>query len=205
MSKKKHPSQADPKDSRQADQVAEKQSTEKPPIEETPIEETAVVDNSSDELEGIRAELEEVKDRALRSQAELENFRKRAARELRDERRYAAMPLIRDLLPIWDNVGRAIKAAEQHEDTNSLLEGFKIVAQQFVDVLKSHNCTEIESLHEPFDPHLHEAIFQQPSDEYPANTVLTVVQTGFLLHDRVVRPTQVIVSVDAPPPVDDNG
>ncbi len=199
MSKKKHQSKADPKDSQEADRVAEE-----PLTEETPIEETAVVDDSSDELEGIRAELEEVKDHALRSQAELENYRKRAARELRDERRYANMPLIRDLLPIWDNVGRAIEAAEQHEDTNSLLEGFKMVAQQFVDVLKSHNCTEIESLHEPFDPHLHEAISQQPSGEYPGNTVLHVVQTGFLLHDRVVRPTQVIVSVDAPPPVGDN-
>ena len=124
--------------------------------------------------------------------------------ESRDERRYANMPLIRDLLPIWDNVGRAIEAAEQHEDTNSLLEGFKMVAQQFVDVLKSHSCTEIESLHEPFDPHLHEAISQQPSGDYPGNIVLHVVQTGFLLHDRVVRPTQVIVSVDVPPPANDN-
>ncbi len=200
MSKKKHPSQAEPEDTPKADRAAEEPSTE-----ETPTEETAVFENPSDELEGIRSELEEVKDHALRSQAELENYRKRAARELRDERRYANMPLIRDLLPIWDNVGRAIEAADRHEDTNSLLEGFKMVAQQFVDVLKSHNCTEIESLHEQFDPHLHEAISQQPSDEYPGNTVLYVVQTGFLLHDRVVRPTQVIVSVDAAPPAEDNG
>lgn len=194
MSRKKHPPQADSQDSRQADRAAEK----------TLGEETAAVDESSQdemeagrvELEQLRTELEQCKDRALRSQAELENFRKRAARELQDERRYANIPLIRDLLPIWDNIARAIEAAEKHEDTTSLLEGFKMVAQQFVDVLQRHHCTEIEALHEPFDPHLHEAISQQPSGEHPPNTVLYVAQTGFQLHDRVVRPTQVIVSIE---------
>jgi molecular chaperone GrpE len=149
-------------------------------------------------IEKLRAELEETKDRALRTQAELENYRKRVARQMQEERRYADLPLIRDLLPVWDNMGRAIEAAENTHQAESLLEGFKMVAAQLESVLERHHCTKIEALGEPFDPNLHEAISQQPSDEHPANTVLHVAQTGFRLHDRVVRPTQVIVSATVP-------
>ncbi len=149
------------------------------------------------EIEALRTELNEANERALRIHAELENYRKRVARQIDDERRYANLPLIRDLLPVWDNVGRAIQAAEKTHQTASLLEGFKMVAGQLEDVLQRHHCTMIDALGEPFDPNLHEAISQQPTDEYPANTVLQVVQTGFRLYDRVVRPSQVIVSVAA--------
>ena len=142
----------------------------------------------------LREELAESKDRVLRVQAELENFRKRAARELQDAHRYANLPLIRDLLPVLDNVDRAIESAEQNHDTASLLEGVKMMARQFKDVLERYHCVRIADLHEPFDPNLHEAISQQPSDEHPAGTVVLVTQTGFQLHDRVVRPSQVIVS-----------
>jgi len=147
--------------------------------------------NQSDQL---RKELAELKDRVLRAQAELENFRKRAARELQDAHRYANLPLMRDLLPVLDNVDRAIESAEQNHDTASLLEGVKMVARQSRDVLERYHCVRIADLHEPFDPNLHEAISQQPSDEHPAGTVVLVTQTGFQLHDRVVRPSQVIVS-----------
>lgn len=155
-------------------------------------------DEGPGEIDRLRAELDEAKDRGLRVQAELENYRKRVARQMEEERRYAHMPLIRDLLPVWDNMGRAIEAAEKAHETASLLEGFKMVAGQLEDVLQRHHCTRIEALEEPFDPNLHEAIFQQPSDEHPANTVLQVTQTGFCLHDRVVRPSQVIVSAALP-------
>ena len=73
-----------------------------------------------------------------------------------------------------------------------------MVAQQFEGVLERHHCLRIEALNEPFDPHRHEAVSQQPSNEYAANTVLMVTQTGYQLHDRVVRPSQVIVSAEAP-------
>jgi molecular chaperone GrpE len=142
----------------------------------------------------LRAELEEAKDRALRGWAELENYRKRAARQIEDERRYAALPLARDLLPVLDNVKRAVDAAEKNHDTASLLEGIKMVVQQLQGVLVRHHCTPIAALHQPFDPNYHDAILHQPSAEYPPNTVIQEVQQGFRLHDRVVRPTQVIVS-----------
>lgn len=158
--------------------------------------EPAIAGEASDrQIDRLRAELEEARDRALRTQAELENYRKRAARQIDEERRYANLPLIRDLLPVWDNVGRAIEAAEKTHQTASLLEGFKMVAGQLEDVLERHDCTKIDALGEPFDPNFHEAISQQPCDKNPGNTVLQVIQTGFRLHDRVVRPSQVIVSV----------
>lgn len=142
----------------------------------------------------LRSELAAAKDRELRVHAELDNYRKRAARELDERLRYANLGVLRDLLPVIDNVDRAIEAAEKNADAGALLEGFKMVSQQLSNVLKSHHCTRIEALHEPFDPNVHHAVMQQPSDEYPANTVLMVTQNGYQLHDRVVRPSQVIVS-----------
>ena len=150
------------------------------------------------EIQRLRVELDETQDRALRIQAELENYRKRVAREMQEERRYANLPVFRDLLPVWDNIQRAIEAAERTHQTASLLEGFKMVAGQLESVLRQHHCQRIEAMGEPFDPHLHEAISQQPSDAHSPNTVTAVAQTGFRLHDRVVRPAQVIVSTAAP-------
>jgi molecular chaperone GrpE len=144
--------------------------------------------------EKLRAELAAAKDRELRVHAELENVRKRAARELDERLRYANIGLLRDLLPVIDNIERAIEAAEKKADATALLEGFKMVDQQLADVLKQHHCTRIEALHIPFDPNVHHAVMQQPSEEHPANTVLMVTQNGYQLHDRVVRPSQVIVS-----------
>lgn len=155
-------------------------------------------DDAPTEIDRLRRELEEAKDRALRTQAELENYRKRVARQSEEDRRYALMPLIRGILPIWDSMDRAIEAAEKTHDTASLLEGFKMVAGQLESVLATYHCTKIDALSMPFDPNLHEAVFQQPSSDCPGNTVLQVTQTGFLLHDRVVRPSQVVVSAAVP-------
>ena len=149
---------------------------------------------SDDAEQKLRAELAAAKDRELRAHAELDNYRKRAARELDERLRYANLSLLRDLLPVIDNVDRAIEAAEKNADAAALLEGFKMVSQQLGDVLKRHHCTRIEALHAPFDPNVHHAVMQQPSEEHPANTVLMVTQNGYQLHDRVVRPSQVIVS-----------
>ena len=197
---KKRPHKRDPVSAPQADQPAAGRSS---PAEATPEEAAAdrlaaVVEEArqqqSDPLESLRTELNEAQDRALRMQAELENYRKRAAREMQEQRRYAQLPLMRDLLPVLDNMDRAIEAAEKTHDTADLLEGVKMVARQLAEVLERHHCVRIRALGEPFDPHLHEAILQQPSDEHPGGTVMQVTQTGFLLHDRVVRPSQVIVS-----------
>lgn len=148
-------------------------------------------------VEQLQAEIGEARDLLLRAQADLENYRKRARRELEDERRYANLPLLRDLLPVVDNIGRAIAAAEKADknpESAKLLEGFKMVAKQLDDTLGRHHCLRIPALGEPFDPNLHQAILQQPCGDRPPGTIVEVTQQGYQLHDRVVRPAQVIVS-----------
>jgi molecular chaperone GrpE len=156
--------------------------------------ETPAAPPAEDVAAKLRVELQTAKDRELRVHAELDNYRKRAARELEDRSRYANMGLLRDLLPVLDNVERAIQAAEKNAEAAAIVDGFKLVQQQLEEALARHHCKRIEALHEPFDPHVHHAVMQQASDEYPANTVLMVTQNGYQLHDRVVRPSQVIVS-----------
>lgn len=149
---------------------------------------------ADDESRDVEKELAAEKDRALRLQAEMQNLRNRTSRELSDERRYGAMPVLKDLLPVVDNIDRAIEAAEKQDESAGLLEGFKLVRQQLVNVLQQHKCEPIEALGEVFDPQVHEAILKQPSEEYPADHVMMVTQQGYQLHERVVRPSQVIVS-----------
>jgi molecular chaperone GrpE len=155
----------------------------------------AAVETAETEVEKLRLDLEEAGDRLLRAQAELDNYRKRARRELEDSLRYATMALLRDLLPVIDNLGRALAAAaEQPQEQSGLVDGVKMVAQSFEAVLARHGCKRIDALGKPFDPAFHEAISQQPSNDQPPQTVLYVAQDGYTLHDRVVRPAQVIVS-----------
>lgn len=153
---------------------------------------------ASADLAKLREELADANDRALRAQAEVDNILKRARREIDEERRFANLPLLRDLLPVLDNIGRAIDAAAKSDDAAGLLTGVKMVAQQLEAMLQGHHCQKIAALEHPFDPHCHQAISQQPSAEHPENTVVMVVQEGYRLHDRVIRPAQVIVS-KAPP------
>ena len=142
----------------------------------------------------LETQLKEASERALRTQAELENYRKRAQRELADERRYAVVPLVRDLLSVVDNLQRAIGAAQQTADGKGLLEGVELVASQVEGVLKQHGCQPIETVGKPFDPHEHQALVQEPSDQHPAGTVTRATQVGYKLQDRVIRPAQVFVS-----------
>lgn len=147
---------------------------------------------------GSADELALTNDRLLRLQAEMQNLRNRTSREIADERRYAAMPMLRDLLPVVDTIDRAIESAEKAGEAENLLAGFRLVKQQLHALLTRHQCEPIVAESQPFDPHFHEAILQQPSANVPAGNVMQVTQPGYKLHDRVVRPAQVIVSSGAP-------
>ncbi|MEX1223339.1 MAG: nucleotide exchange factor GrpE [Pirellulales bacterium] len=160
-------------------------------------EAAATEDFTAEDSTADEERIQQLHDKWLRAQAELDNFRKRARKELEDERRYRDLPLLRDLLPVVDNLQRAMEAAEQNAENESLLHGVKIVADQLHGVFKQHDCHPIQALGEPFDPNLHEAIQQQSTDEHPPGTVVYVTQIGYLLHERVVRPSQVIVSTAA--------
>ena len=177
----------------------------------------------------LAAQLAHDKDRMLRLQADMENLRGRTSREIAEERRYGSLPLVRDLLPVVDNIDRAIQATEDQNgsdldgpkpgesdvdaglstvvqtdgdradgdqgcDQDGLLEGFKLVRQQLLTLLEQYHCHPIEAEGQPFDPKFHQAILQQPSDDHPAGNVMMVTQTGYIMHDRVVRAPQVIVS-----------
>ncbi len=146
------------------------------------------------EVDQLREELALAKDRALRALADLENYRVRAARQAADERKYANIDLMREMLPVWDNITRALEAADQTHSLESLIEGVRMVHSQFVDVLARFHCEKIETLHQPFDPNFQQSIAQIPSDEFAPGTVVTETQPGFRLYDRVVRPSQVVLS-----------
>jgi len=136
----------------------------------------------------------ELQDRLLRLQAELENFRKRARREYDDAQRYREIDLLRDLLPVLDTVQRAIEAADKTDDVDSLRAGFRMTAQQIEKLLAAHGCATIPTDDQPFDPTVHDAIQQLAVPGKAAGTVVGTVSRGFTLHDRVVRPAQVIVA-----------
>lgn len=166
-------------------------------------EETMAAEQSPDTASAetpaeLTAKVAQLEDQLLRGQAELENFRRRSHRELADVRKYQSLPVVRDLLPGLDNLNRAVQSAEQTGDVTTLLEGIRMVAQQIQDVLKAHATQQIEAEGQPFDPNLHEALSQVPTSECPPMTVIQVVETGYVMHDRVVRPAKVIVSC-APP------
>ena len=146
----------------------------------------------------LQAKLDDMQGRLMRSLADLENYRRRANREQEEARRFESLRLVRDLLPALDGLNRAISSAEQSGDQQALLNGIRMVAQQFRDILRGHAAEPIDALGKPFDPNLHEALTQMPSAEHPPMTVLQVVELGYRMHDRVVRPARVIVS-SAPP------
>jgi molecular chaperone GrpE len=151
--------------------------------------------DAGNQLATLQAERDDFRERWLRSQAELENYRKRAQKELDQERQYRSLPVVRDVLPALDNLQRALQTAKTSKDAEQLIKGVQMVAQQFEEALSRHAVIVIDAVGKPFDPNLHEAIQQAPSKDHPPMTVLHDVEKGYQMYDRVVRPTKVIVSV----------
>ena len=145
----------------------------------------------------LQAALDDANSRALKAHAELENYRKHMRRELEDERKYASLPLIKDLLGSIDNLDRAVGSVQENEANKSILEGVKMVLSQILGTLDKHHCRRIETAGKVFDPHVHEAIAQEPSDLEPG-MITREVGSGFMLYDRVIRPAHVMVAVEKP-------
>jgi len=146
------------------------------------------------ESDQLRLELEEQRNRTLRALADLENYRTRINRQMAEERKYANIDFIRELLPVWDNIGRVLEAVDATHNLESLVEGVQMVHSQLLEVLKKYHCEKIEAKFQPFDPNFHESVAQIPHPEFPANTVIEEVLPGFQLFDRVVRPSQVVLA-----------
>src|SRR5690606_37062187 len=145
-----------------------------------------------------RAERDEHYEMLMRAQAELDNYRKREAREREDDARYRALPLARDLLAVIDNLERAVAAGRKTDNVEDVVQGVEMVARQLVDVLAQHHVLPIPAEGEPFDPHQHDAISQIPTNEHPPLTILQEAERGYMLHDRVLRPSKVIVAKELP-------
>jgi molecular chaperone GrpE len=157
------------------------------------------------DLEALRSRLQEAEqardkylDLALRTKADFENYQKRSQRDLETERRFAQIPLATDLLGALDNLERATVAAEKAGEKGPLVQGVAMVHTQLLDILRRHGVKRMEARGQPFDPNLHQAVLQQPSKEHPPMTVVEVLEPGYLIHDRVLRPARVAVST-APP------
>ena len=168
-----------------------------PQPQDTP-ENPASLASLREQLEAATLERDENRNKWLRAEAELDNYRKRVQREAEELRKYQILPLASELLPGLDNLGRAIAAAETSKNIEDLLTGVSMVARQLEDILSRHAVKPIDAQGQPFDPNLHEALGQVPSADFPAMTVVQELEKGYTLHDRVVRPTKVFISSGPP-------
>lgn len=170
------------------------------PAVESVDEQLATVTARLDEVETEKRDLHE---RLLRAAAELDNFKKRVRREQVEAARYAAEPLVRELIPVVDNLERAVSHAES--GGSSLVEGVALVLKSFHDVLRQHGVKSIEAVAgDPFDPNLHEAVERREVDG-PANRIVQQWEKGYQMHERLLRPARVTVSAARPSAAVANG
>ena len=164
-----------------------------PSLEEAAFEEAPVVD----EIEELRAERDAYRDRFMRALAEAENARKRSDRDRREAEQYGGSRLARDLLPVYDNLRRALDAAteDQRAAASGLIEGVELTLRELLNVFHRHSVTLIEpQVGDRFDPQQHQAMFEAPVPGTKSGEIIQVAQAGFMLHDRLLRPAQVGVS-----------
>lgn len=153
--------------------------------------------NDEIELDSVRAERDELKDRLLRALAETENIRKRAERDRRDAELYGGIKLARDLLSVHDNLGRALETIDDglRSEASGLVEGLELTQRELVAAFHKHKIEKIDpAVGERFDPKLHQAMFEAPVPDQPAGAIFQVMTTGFVIGDRLLRPAQVGVS-----------
>ncbi|MCU0900573.1 MAG: nucleotide exchange factor GrpE [Cypionkella sp.] len=170
--------------------------------QENPSPETADIEEieefiEAEELDALRAERDELRDRFMRALADAENARKRADRDRREAEQYGSTRLARDLLPVFDNLKRALDAATDDTRTQAaaLIEGVELTLRELTNVMTKHGVTPISPAPgDAFDPQLHEAMFEAPVPGTKAGQIIQVMTEGFMLHDRLLRPAQVGVS-----------
>ncbi|MEA2833961.1 MAG: molecular chaperone GrpE [Methylobacteriaceae bacterium] len=179
------------------------------PAAATPAAEASVADGGAadaapSELETLQQENAGLKDRLLRALAEMENLRRRTEREVADAKTYGVSSFARDMLGVADNLRRAldhlpVEARESADAaTKSLIEGVEVTERDFLSRLTRHGVKKLEPQGERFDPNLHEALFEVPDESVPAGTVVQVVESGYTIGDRVLRPAKVGVSKGGP-------
>lgn len=156
-----------------------------------------VEDTPVNELAELRAERDELRDRFMRALADAENARKRSDRDRKEAENYGGSKLARDLLPVYDNMKRAIEAVsdEQREANAALIEGVELTMRELINVFGKHGIEPVSpQVGDKFDPQVHQAMFEAPLPDTKAGDIIQVAAEGFMLHDRLLRPAQVGVS-----------
>lgn len=154
-------------------------------------------DVSADEIEQLRAERDDMRDRFMRALADAENARKRSERDRREAEQYGGSKLARDMLPVFDNMKRALEATTEQARAQApgLIEGVELTMRELLNIFAKHGITIIApEIGETFDPQQHQAMFEAPVPDTQAGQIIQVMAEGFLLHDRLLRPAQVGVS-----------
>jgi molecular chaperone GrpE len=171
----------------------------------------------ADPLAAIAQEVVTLKDKLLRALAEMENTRKRAEREIADSRTYAVTVFARDILTVADNMHRALNALDvelrERADASvkALLDGVELTERELLNVLDKHGVKKLEPLGQKFDPNRHQAMYEVPDSSAPAGSIVQVIQAGYTIGDRVLRPAMVAIAksgekpkADGEPPANDN-
>jgi molecular chaperone GrpE len=147
-------------------------------------------------LESVEQEAKEAHDRFLRVSAEFENYKKRSVREMDEFRKFANESLIREMLTVVDNLERALNSSNNDNQANShIAEGVDMTLKEILKVFEKFNVKPIEALGKPFDPNFHQAAMREETNERPENTVLNELEKGYMIHDRLLRPAMVVVSM----------
>ena len=167
-------------------------------VVQEPATEVEVVESEQDQLQNklqaAQDELKVAQDQYLRTLADMDNLRKRTQREKEELGKFANENILRDILPVVDNLERALEHAEQAHSSDGLLEGVQMTLTQFGQVLKKFGVEAVESVGQTFDPALHQAMGQMETVDFPANSVAQEMQKGYVLNERLLRPSMVMVA-----------
>lgn len=169
------------------------------PKSETDQEDPIGADDPIAELEAklgsAQQEAQEAQDRYLRVSADFENYKKRSAREMEDFRKFANESLVKTLLPVVDNLERALDSVIDNQQADDpIAAGVQMTLSEILKIFEKFHVKSIESLEKPFDPCFHQAVMQEEADNHPDKTVLKELQKGYLMHDKLIRPSMVVVS-----------
>ncbi|MFP4248737.1 MAG: nucleotide exchange factor GrpE [Armatimonadota bacterium] len=179
-----------------AKETADIDGNEEPVTEDADAgEEEATVEELRAEVERLSQALEEEHERHLRAVAELQNYKKRTAREQRERQQYAGQSVLSAILPVMDNLRRVLEH-QAEAGTEDFAKGVEMTVEEFFRVLSQFGVTIIDCEGEPFDPNMHEAVARVETDEAPEGTVVAVDTPGYCLHDRCLRPARVVVAAE---------
>ncbi len=186
-------------------ETAAEESAEEPAEDSGPAEEVSI-ESLQSQLEQAAEEVTKFKDQALRAEAEMQNVRRRSAKDLEKAHKFGLEKFIQNLLPVIDSLEKAVESAEQaaDEDVNkAIIEGIGLCQKMMIDALAKDGVTVIDPMGEPFDPNLHQAMSMVENPDVEPNSVVAVIQKGYTLNERLVRAAMVMVSKGVSPQIDE--